>query len=42
MVCPAHIDIKNNIMQLRNKSVQFGYNDPNINSLDFGFNPNQF
>ena len=50
MVCPAKIDIKNDIMQLRNKSVQFGYNDPNMDNfnsgfdtnLDFGFNPNQF
>ncbi len=48
MICPAHIDIKNDIMQLRNKSAQFGYNDPNMNnfnddfSVDFGFNPNGF
>jgi len=46
MVCPAHIDIKNNIMKLRNKSAQLGYNDPNIatfdTNLDFGFNPNGF
>ena len=50
MVCPAHIDIKNDIMQLRNKSVQLGYNDPKMTTtnsgfdtnLDFGFNPNGF
>lgn len=50
MVCPAHIDIKSDIMQLRNKSAQFGYNDPNMDTfnsnfdtnLDFGFNPNGF
>ena len=50
MVCPAHIDIKGDIMKLRNKSAQFGYNDPNFQNtfssfdtnLDFGFNPNQF
>ena len=50
MVCPQHIDIKNDIMQLRNKSVQFGYTDPNMDNfnsgfdtnLDFGFNPNGF
>ena len=49
-VCPAHIDIKTSIMQLRNKSAQLGYNDPNIvayksgfdTNLDFGFNPNGF
>jgi fumarate reductase iron-sulfur subunit len=50
MVCPEHIDIKNDIMMLRNKSAQLGYNDPNTgsfdtgfdSSLDFGFNPNSF
>jgi fumarate reductase iron-sulfur subunit len=50
MVCPANIDIKNEIVQLRNKSAQFGYNDPNINTFDsgfdtnlnFGFDPNSF
>jgi fumarate reductase iron-sulfur subunit len=50
MVCPARISIKNNIMQLRNKSVQNGYSDPNMTSFDsgfgfnqdFGFNPNGF
>jgi len=47
MVCPSHIDIKGDIEKLRNKSAQFGYNNPNINigfdtSLNFGFNPNGF
>ncbi|MEA3498034.1 MAG: 2Fe-2S iron-sulfur cluster-binding protein [Campylobacterota bacterium] len=50
MVCPQHIDIKNDIVQLRNKSAQFGYTDPNMDNfnsgfdtnLDFGFNPNGF
>ena len=48
MVCPAHIDIKNDILQLRNKSAQFGYTDPNMANFnmgfdqDFGFNPNGF
>ena len=50
MVCPAHIDIKNDIVQLRNKSAQLGYNDPNMTTfnsgfetnIDFGFNPNGF
>lgn len=45
MVCPEHIDIKNDIMMLRNKSVQLGYSDPNManfGSFDFGFNPNGF
>jgi len=45
MVCPQQIDIKNDIMQLRNKSAQFGYTDPNMasfESMDFGFNPNAF
>jgi len=50
MVCPEHIDIKNDIMMLRNKSVQLGYSDPNVGNfdggfdtnLDFGFNPNGF
>ena len=50
IVCPAHIDIKNDIMQLRNKSAQLGYNDPKMTTpnsgfdtnLDFGFNPNGF
>lgn len=50
MVCPEHIDIKNDIMMLRNRSVQAGYSDPNManfdngfdTNLDFGFNPNGF
>jgi len=50
MVCPERIDIKNDIMMLRNKSAQMGYSDPNIESfdggfntnMDFGFNPNGF
>lgn len=47
MVCPEHIDIKNDIMMLRNRSAQLGYSDPNManfnggfdTNLDFGFNP---
>ena len=31
MVCPSHIDIKGDIEKLRNKSAQFGYNNPNMN-----------
>jgi len=44
MVCPSGIDIKGDIMKLRNISTQFGYNNPNIQnmSFDFGFNPNGF
>ncbi len=48
MVCPSYINIKENIIKLRNLSAQFGYNDPNIQnfggnfSTDFGFNPNNF
>lgn len=48
MVCPAGIDIKNDIIQLRNKSAQFGYTDPKFSSFDnsfnqdFGFDPNSF
>ena len=37
MVCPEKIDIKNDIMKLRNKSVQFGYNDPNMDNFNSGF-----
>lgn len=40
MVCPQHIDPKMDIMNLRNKSAQFGYNDPNMASFDMGFSPN--
>jgi len=47
IVCPSNIDIKGDIEQLRNKSAQFGYNNPNINigfdtNINFGFNPNNF
>ena len=49
MVCPAHIDIKGDIMRLRNSSAMAGYSDPNMSSfdnfnssMDFGFNPNGF
>ena len=46
MVCPQMIDIKSDIMNLRNKSYQFGYTDPNLanfnSTMDFGFNPNGF
>lgn len=50
MVCPEKIDIKNDIMMLRNKSAQLGYIDPNIANFNtgfdagtnFGFNPNGF
>jgi len=43
-VCPSLIDIKSNIIYLRNKSAQFGYNDPNMYSdnISFGFDPNGF
>jgi fumarate reductase iron-sulfur subunit len=43
MVCPAGIDIKSDIMKLQNKSIQFGYQNPNFAVQDFsfgGFNPN--
>ena len=37
MVCPSLIDIKNDIMQLQNKSVQYGHSNPMfMNSMDFG------
>lgn len=46
IVCPQHIDPKTDIINLRNKSAQFGYTDPNManfgGGLDFGFNPNGF
>lgn len=50
MVCPQFIDPKTDIMNLRSKSVQAGYSDPNMNNMDFdsgfntdfGFNPNGF
>jgi len=54
LVCPANIDIKNDIMKLQNLSVQNGYENPAFSSsgddmfggfdsgADFGFNPNGF
>ncbi len=46
MVCPAHIDIKGDIMKLQNKSVQHGYINPSFanfdTGMDFGFSPNGF
>ena len=45
IVCPSLIDIKGSIEKLRNKSAQFGYNNPNMNigfDTSFGFNPNGF
>lgn len=52
MVCPQGIDSKMDIMNLRTKSYQNGYTDPNLNNNmgfdtsfgngDFGFNPNGF
>ena len=47
MVCPSHIDIKNDIVKLGNTSAQYGYTDPSFSSggfdasgtPDFGFNP---
>ena len=46
LVCPQHIDPKTDIMNLRNRSAQEGYNDPKMasfgSSLEFGFNPNSF
>ena len=40
MVCPQHIDIKNDIMMLRNRSAQHGYTDPNFANFNSGFNAN--
>ena len=37
MVCPSFIDIKNDIMQLQNKSVQYGHANPNFGG---GFSAN--
>ena len=37
LVCPQGINSKLDIMQLRNKSVQHGYNDPNFQTMSFGF-----
>lgn len=52
MVCPQFIDPKTDILNLRTKSYQNGYSDPNLNANtgfdigfgngDFGFNPNGF
>ena len=43
MVCPSLIDIKSDIMNLQNKSVQYGHSNPNFQaSPSFGFNPNGF
>ena len=47
MVCPQNIDPKADIMQLQNISVQNGYSNPNIQTMNFdddfgGFNPNGF
>lgn len=49
-VCPQNIDPKNDILQLQNISVQNGFDNPNMSSInmefesnDFGgFNPNGF
>jgi fumarate reductase iron-sulfur subunit len=35
-VCPQGIDPKSDILNLRAKSVQAGYQDPNFSSFDFG------
>jgi len=37
MVCPQHIDIKNDIMMLRNESAKAGYTDPNFANFNSGF-----
>lgn len=48
LVCPQGIDPKTDIMNLRMKSVQNGFEDKTIqqnsftNEFDFGFNPNSF
>ena len=46
IVCPQGIDPKNDILMLRMKSIQNGYEDKNLNqnsfNMDFGFNPNRF
>ena len=51
LVCPQGIDPKADIMQLQNISIQNGYNNPNMQTFDFGtnfdddfggFNPNGF
>ena len=38
LVCPQGIDPKRDILNLRAKSTQLGYSDPNFVSMDFGFN----
>ena len=49
IVCPQNIDIKGDILQLQNLSVQNGYQNPAFSSsfessfsFDGGFNPNGF
>lgn len=42
MACPQRIDPKMDIMNLRSKSVQSGYNDPNMQNMDFGFSGFEF
>ncbi len=47
VVCPQFIDPKTDILNLRTKSYQNGYTDPNLNmntgfDAGFGFNPNGF
>lgn len=37
-VCPQGIDPKMDITMLRGTSTQFGYSDPNFQTMDFGFN----
>ncbi|MEA3455785.1 MAG: 2Fe-2S iron-sulfur cluster-binding protein, partial [Campylobacterota bacterium] len=36
-VCPKGIDPKMDITMLRGTSAQYGYNDPNFSSMNFGF-----
>lgn len=36
-VCPQGIDPKMDITMLRSSSAQFGYSDPNFQTMDFGF-----
>jgi len=37
LVCPQGINSKLDITELRNKSVQSGYSDPNFQTMNFGF-----
>ncbi len=37
LVCPQGIDSKSDIIKLREKSVQYGYSDPNFQTMNFGF-----